>query len=139
VAKTIFSSKLTMTRAFYCTSVGPMVVLSLLNRGWKQTAFFCLKLPFSKSQNLIFYIHSLGSIHLVRSGLKIMFKFAFLFLNTPPFIRASNLGPRARLCKKQILAQQPGGVRAFPFEISRQICFFSEVGLSDQCPQSSFT
>jgi hypothetical protein len=41
--------------------------------------------------------------------------------------------------KKQILAQQPGGVRAFPFGISRQICFFSEVGLSDQCPQPSFT
>jgi hypothetical protein len=33
--------------------------------------------------------------------------------------------------KKQILAQQPCGVRAFPFGISRQICFFSEVGLSD--------
>jgi hypothetical protein len=31
--------------------------------------------------------------------------------------------------QKQILAQQPGGVRAFPFGISRQICFFSEVGL----------
>jgi hypothetical protein len=28
--------------------------------------------------------------------------------------------------------------RAFPLGISRQICFFSEVGLSDQCPQPSF-
>jgi hypothetical protein len=37
--------------------------------------------------------------------------------------------------KKQILAQQPFLVRAFPFGISRQICFFYEVGLSDQCPQ----
>jgi hypothetical protein len=36
---------------------------------------------------------------------------------------------------KQILAQQPFLVRAFPFGISRQICFFYEVGLSDQCPQ----
>jgi hypothetical protein len=35
--------------------------------------------------------------------------------------------------KKQILVQQL--VRAFPFGISRQICFFYEVGLSDQCPQ----
>jgi hypothetical protein len=26
-----------------------------------------------------------------------------------------------------------------PFRISRQICFFSEVGLSEQCPQPSFT
>jgi hypothetical protein len=26
-------------------------------------------------------------------------------------------------------------IRAFPFGISRQICFFYEVGLSDQCPQ----
>jgi hypothetical protein len=37
--------------------------------------------------------------------------------------------------KKEILAQQPFLVRAFPFGISRQICFFYEVGLSDQCPQ----
>jgi hypothetical protein len=37
--------------------------------------------------------------------------------------------------KKQILAQQPFLVWAFPFGISRQICFFYEVGLSDQCPQ----
>jgi hypothetical protein len=37
--------------------------------------------------------------------------------------------------KKQILAQQPFLVRTFPFGISRQICFFYEVGLSDQCPQ----
>jgi hypothetical protein len=42
------------------------------------------------------------------------------------------------LCK-QILAQQPGIVRTFPSGISRQICFFSEVDLSDQCPQPSFT
>jgi hypothetical protein len=34
--------------------------------------------------------------------------------------------------KKQILAQHPFLVRG---EISRQICFFYEVGLSDQCPQ----
>jgi hypothetical protein len=40
-----------------------------------------------------------------------------------------------RIIKKQILAQQPFLVRAFPFGISRQICFFYEVGLSDQCPQ----
>jgi hypothetical protein len=32
---------------------------------------------------------------------------------------------------KQTLAQQPCGVRAFPFGISRQFCFFSEVNLSD--------
>jgi hypothetical protein len=38
-----------------------------------------------------------------------------------------------------ILAQQPGGVRAFPFGISSQICFFSKVGLSHQCLESSFT
>jgi hypothetical protein len=31
--------------------------------------------------------------------------------------------------------QQPCLVRASPFGISRQICFFHEVGLSDQCPQ----
>jgi hypothetical protein len=37
--------------------------------------------------------------------------------------------------KKQILAQQPFLVRASPFVISRQIGFFYEVGLSDQCPQ----
>jgi hypothetical protein len=37
--------------------------------------------------------------------------------------------------QKQILAQQPFLVRAFPFGISRQICFFYEVSLSDQCPQ----
>jgi hypothetical protein len=43
------------------------------------------------------------------------------------------------LGKKQILAQQPGGGRAFPSGISRQICFFFEVVLSDQCPQPSFT
>jgi hypothetical protein len=36
--------------------------------------------------------------------------------------------------EKQILAQQPFLVRAFPFRISGQICFFYEVGLSDQCP-----
>jgi hypothetical protein len=39
------------------------------------------------------------------------------------------------LKKEQILAQQPFLVRAFPFGISRQICFFYEVGLSNQCPQ----
>jgi hypothetical protein len=33
--------------------------------------------------------------------------------------------------KKQLLAQQPFLVRAFPFGISRQICFFYEAGLSD--------
>jgi hypothetical protein len=43
-----------------------------------------------------------------------------------------------RRLQKQILAQQPGGVRAFPFGISRQISFFSEVGLSDQRIQPSF-
>jgi hypothetical protein len=32
------------------------------------------------------------------------------------------------------ITQQPGGVRAFPFGI----CFFFEVGLSNQCPQPSF-
>jgi hypothetical protein len=37
--------------------------------------------------------------------------------------------------KKQILAQQPFLVKAFPFGISRHICFFYEVGLSDQYPQ----
>jgi hypothetical protein len=36
--------------------------------------------------------------------------------------------------KKQILAQQPFLVKASPFGISRHICFFYEVGLSDQCP-----
>jgi hypothetical protein len=41
---------------------------------------------------------------------------------------------KTSLYSKQILAQQPGGARAFPFGISRQICFFSEVDLSDQCP-----
>jgi hypothetical protein len=30
-------------------------------------------------------------------------------------------------------------VEAFPFGISKQICFFSDVGLSDQCPQPSLT
>jgi hypothetical protein len=40
--------------------------------------------------------------------------------------------------KKQILAQQPFLVGAFPFGISRHICFFYEVGLSDQCPQPLF-
>jgi hypothetical protein len=39
------------------------------------------------------------------------------------------------LNKKQIMAQQPFLVRASPFGISRQICFFNEIGLSDQCPQ----
>jgi hypothetical protein len=39
------------------------------------------------------------------------------------------------LQKKQILAQQPFLVRASPFGISRQICFFYEVGLSVKCPQ----
>jgi hypothetical protein len=37
--------------------------------------------------------------------------------------------------KMQILAQQPFLVKASPFGIPRQICFFYEVGLSDQCPQ----
>jgi hypothetical protein len=37
--------------------------------------------------------------------------------------------------KKQILAQQPFLVRASPFGISRPICFFCEVGLSNQGPQ----
>jgi hypothetical protein len=41
--------------------------------------------------------------------------------------------------QKQLLAQQPGIDRAFPFGISRQICFFSEVGLPDQCPRPFFT
>jgi hypothetical protein len=42
---------------------------------------------------------------------------------------------RRYLSKKQILAQQPFLVKASPFGISRHICFFYEVGLSDQCPQ----
>jgi hypothetical protein len=37
--------------------------------------------------------------------------------------------------KKQILTQQPFLVKASPFGISRHICFFYDVGLSDQCPQ----
>jgi hypothetical protein len=36
---------------------------------------------------------------------------------------------------KQILAQQPFLVKVSPFGISRNICFFYEVGLSHQCPQ----
>jgi Reverse transcriptase (RNA-dependent DNA polymerase) len=38
-------------------------------------------------------------------------------------------------CKqiKQILARQPFLVKASPFGISRHICFFYEVSLSDQC------
>jgi hypothetical protein len=37
--------------------------------------------------------------------------------------------------QKQILAQQPFLVKASPFGISRHICFFYEVGLSNRCPQ----
>jgi hypothetical protein len=37
--------------------------------------------------------------------------------------------------KKQILAQQSFLVKASTFRISRHICFFHEVGLSNQCPQ----
>jgi hypothetical protein len=36
---------------------------------------------------------------------------------------------------KQILTQQPFLVKASPFGISRHICFFYEVGLSDRCLQ----
>jgi hypothetical protein len=43
--------------------------------------------------------------------------------------------PASTQTAKQILAQQPFLVKAFPFGITRHICFFYEVGLSDQCSQ----
>jgi hypothetical protein len=47
-------------------------------------------------------------------------------------------GVKITSCVQQAkLAQQPSGVKTFG--IFRHICFFSEIGLSDQCPQLSST
>jgi uncharacterized protein YlaN (UPF0358 family) len=50
------------------------------------------------------------------------------FLTFVLWHEASNITKSDNPVGKQILAQQP-------FGISRHICFFYEVGLSDQCPQ----
>jgi hypothetical protein len=73
------------------------------------------------------------------------FKTKILFEKWVHFFRLSKLSNffNRKLLKRSVsllkkCKQQPCGVRAISFGISRQIRFFSEVNLSDQCIQPSF-